>query len=391
MTLPNQTQCNSTFVNGKTHFDGCIPEKDLFDSLLYPCGEVWEFIEYFADSEGKRPFYFSRNTEPSEPGELSEPFDLSELPEPSEPGEPACEKDGSGSSRSLTDEEREEERTRYIRRQKKEIRRLINRNELFYMFTLTFALRMHENVQGLRFTDMMDSEKQRDRELVLNAWNRRLTVIRKTLKEAGQELKFVMVLERHEGEKTSEEKFGTYHVHLATNISIDKHVLQRLWGYGVVWIDDFRSVKTYKDGKYVNEGEKTGDGSGMRENPGQYMSKYLDKEVGNPDFLCKHAYSSSRNLARPEHEKRRDRKEQQHLFEHPLEELDRQGIHLEEDQRERIQSLKGVHEVQVFDSLQKEGKLCEVEIPLETPVTLYLRMRVYNFRVLRKGGRQSRE
>lgn len=381
MTTQDNCKNEGNNVNGKVFFEQSIPGKELFSSLLYPCGEVWEFIEYFADSEGKYPFTFSRNTEPPEFKEDGRESEYSEvcagaLNELTGEGEKAG---------GLSEEEKEAERLRYIQKQKKEIRRLINANQLYFMFTLTFAVRESKNVQGLRFTDMMDSDKQRDRTQVLKIWNTRLTAIRRALKEIGEVFKFVLVLERHEGKNTSAEKYGTYHLHLATNVNIDKHLLQRLWGYGVVWIDDFTKEKVFEQGKWKNVDSQVD--VVFRENPGQYMSKYMDKEVGNVDFLCKHAYSSSRNLARPESLKRRDRKEQRTLFQNPLKELERQGILLEEEQFQKIRELENIEQVKVFDTLEARGELIKVEFVVEEEVrTIYLRMRVYNFRILRKGG-----
>jgi hypothetical protein len=358
---------------------------------LYPCGDIWELYNFFDEQGNPLTFQSGYALPTSNPleevvedmveeaiqkemtKELID-YDVEEIPEPDKEEDPQ--------RTPMTEEEKRAERERYIRKVKKTIRRLVNLNRLYYMFTLSFALELNENVNGLRF--ILPEDDQRDREKVLDVWNSRLTDIRRWLKQKhGREFKFVMVLELHDSEETDPRKRGTYHVHLATDKDLDKHELQQHWGYGVVWIDDFRKTKVWNEKlkKHVNID------ADFLKDPGRYMAKYLEKEIDNPKFLNKHAYSSSRrNLKRPEKAVIRDEKSIQRILHNPS--LAFNCGEIPESVYKKIQQLKNIEEVETYDNLKVHGKLKKVEIPLRNKekeggkMVMYVRYRVFNFRLL---------
>ena len=127
-------------------------------------------------------------------------------------------------------EERNRQRLKRLRNQKKTVRRYVNLNHLFFMYTFTFAISLNDNVIGL--SKILPLESQRHRTEIERIWNSRLSIIRKALGNSGTPFRFLKVLEPHNSEKSTCEKRGAFHIHLATDRWIDKGGLQKLWKYG---------------------------------------------------------------------------------------------------------------------------------------------------------------
>jgi hypothetical protein len=343
---------------------------------LFMCGDIWEHYSFF-DEYGNPLLFQSGYTLP----ETEKPEDVAKravgeaLQEECETAiNEAIEHLDDLEKAPMSEDEKQAERQRYIRRVKQEIRRLVNLNHLTYMYTLTFALELNENVYGLRF--ILPEADQRDRAKVLDAWNVRLTDIRRWMAQEGREFRFVVVLEIHDSDKTDPRKIGTYHIHLATDKPIDKHELQRKWGYGVVWIDNFKKNKRTDEatGRTITEA------ADFLKDPGRYLAKYLEKEINNPQFICQHAYSSSRgNLKRPKDYILRDEEQIQKILKNPRLAYD-YGV-ISEALYHKILKLKHLDQVKSYDN---QDKLKEVDIKLPGGETrkIYVRYRIYNFRLL---------
>jgi hypothetical protein len=162
----------------------------------------------------------------------------------------------------------EAKRLESLRRAKARIRRLANTNKFCVMWTLTFSVK-RQKWQEAR--DVISPENQRDCRKVSKIWNTFLTRFRYYYGEQA----FIKVLERHRGEETTDEKIDTFHIHIACSFLCDKYTLQAVWGHGNVWYDDFRKERQTKQGKGVKK-EKTG----KVQNPGRYISKYIEKDFG---------------------------------------------------------------------------------------------------------------
>jgi hypothetical protein len=373
--------------------------KDLFaktavnssSQQLYPCGDVWE--HYAFTDEAGNPYkmqygytldipdvdsYVSHIADLADLAEIDTLIDRLEAENPVESKEKT----------PMTSEEKQQERERYLRKVKKTVRRLINANRLTYMYTLTFALEENAKVKGLRF--ILPEGTQRDRHEVFKVWNTRLTYIRRKLKERyDREFKFVLVPEIHDGENTDTRKRGTYHFHLATDNPLDKAELQELWGYGVVWIDDFSKDKTYNHQTKQYKTKK----ADFLNDPGRYMAKYLEKEIESEeeDFETwkQHKYSSSRNLKRPEKLKIRDEQAIDQALTAPATVFDFEGV--PHEQAERVKALKDINEVKTFEqTYQVEFQKWEGDKQTGEMKTVKLNVHYtcYNFRLLLPGAKR---
>lgn len=275
---------------------------------LYQCGDVWYYDEFF--DEKRVPFRFEYGPRPEAP----KSFDVNSLgawlrgdlqdgtviltdsvKNVVEFAENSVNNPDEFTERTPFTDEQKQAKTKINRANaKKTLRMTVNLNALHYMYTLTFAPRLHENVPGLRF--ILPLEEQKSRLAVEKAWDKRRGVLARWCKKQGYEFRYVKVLEKHLGNKAEEvtEKVGTYHIHLATDKPIDKDVLQRLWGFGVVWVDDFNKPR--------RKGQRSkGDPGRDREvcDPGIYMSKYMEKDFDDADLHGFRAYSPSQNLKHP--------------------------------------------------------------------------------------------
>lgn len=193
-----------------------------------------------------------------------------------------------GESTAQSREEREErERKSAIRaayRAQKQVRRLMNTNNLYMMYTCTFAPPPEEGgwKENPKYYECVPLAQQRDYGRVKALFR----LFWKRLKRAGYEdIKWLVVFELHDSAKTSEIKRGTWHIHLATDTDIPEDTARKIWKHGTVSRDDFRVPKA---------GSRN---DGVR-NPGAYMSKYVGKcfDVSNKHLK---RYSRSRNMQRP--------------------------------------------------------------------------------------------
>jgi hypothetical protein len=382
-TDPTQQACRDLLANTAVNSSS---------EVLYPCGDIWEHYR-FTDENGV-PYrsrygytidkpdietYVSSVAEQAIQAEIDALFDRLEEENPCEEGKERT---------PMTSEEKQREREKYLRRIKKTVRRLINANRLTFMYTLTFALELNENVNGLRF--ILPEALQRDRHEVFQVWNTRLTYIRRKLKECSdREFKFVLVPEIHDSEKTDPRKVGTYHLHLATDKPLNKDELQKHWGYGVVWIDDFSKEKTYNTTTGKHETRERD----FLNDPGRYMAKYLEKEMENEDeefgAWKQHKYSSSRNLKRPEKLKIRDEKAIDAALNDPKTVFDFEGV--PKVQAAKVKALNDINQVKTFENTYQiefrkwEGDKEKGEMKT---VKLNVQYTCYNFRVLLPGAKR---
>jgi len=204
---------------------------------------------------------------------------LSSGPEPTE-------REKTGALQPLeTQEERERKSAlRAAYRSQKQVRRLMNTNNLYMMYTCTFACSPSDggwagNTRCFRCVPISAQRSYKDvKRLFRNFWQR--------LRRAGyEELKWLVVFELHDSPKTSDLKRGTWHVHIATDTDIPEAEMLALWTHGTVCRDDFRESK-----------QGTRD-AGVR-NPGAYMSKYIGKSFTVANKHLKR-YSRSRNMRKP--------------------------------------------------------------------------------------------
>lgn len=258
---------------------------------LTPCGDVWYLEEYF-DTDG-RPVKFLHGSRKAR-DKNSRLFSALKLWAEQDckgdfPDIPDCKKP---EKVPYTDEQKCKKGKINRGHSKRNMRQYVNRNKLTFMGTLTFALRLHKNVPGLRM--ILPEEKQRDRKEVERVWHNRLGVIRKHLRSMGIDFKFVKVLEKHDSEKTSSRKRGTYHIHFATDRWVDEFLLQRLWGYGTADMEDFNRPRP-KGTRGKND-----PGRGVVVDPGMYMSKYMEKDFDDAELHgYQKAFSRSQNLKKP--------------------------------------------------------------------------------------------
>jgi hypothetical protein len=168
-------------------------------------------------------------------------------------------------------------------RAQKTVRRLVNTNRLYYMATLTFALK--NNVEGYHFS-LVPRERQVSRDEVYQIWKFFLRRLKRKVR-LWDKLKWLMVLERHDSYRTHPMKRDTYHFHVAMNRDLGTRFLQRVWRHGIVNYQDFTKSPDGQEREQI-------------ENPGAYISKYISKEGANENReLGQRRYSSSRNLEKP--------------------------------------------------------------------------------------------
>jgi hypothetical protein len=102
----------------------------------------------------------------------------------------------------------------------------------------------------------------------------------------GNNVKYVLTLERHDGEKTSDAKRGSLHAHLAVSGRQDYKLLGSVWNHRICKGQGF---------VHVNNGTKK---MNTRAIAG-YISKYIGKELEEVDFNKK-SYWISQNIEAPE-------------------------------------------------------------------------------------------
>lgn len=180
----------------------------------------------------------------------------------------------SGCQKSLAPEE---VARRVSLRAQKQVRRLVNTNRFSRMWTLTQC--PDKSRHAAKYKQPVPINKQRSYAHTRKLWK---AFIRR-LKKHQPDVRWLVVLEPHNSEKTSPDKLDTYHLHFATNLFLDWLSIGEIWGHGNVHYQDFK------------KGDKT---RGVVRNPGAYMSKYLGKDFQGEDSYRKR-YSCSRNILRP--------------------------------------------------------------------------------------------
>jgi hypothetical protein len=168
-------------------------------------------------------------------------------------------------------------------RAQKTVRRLVNENRLYYMATLTFALK--NNVKGYHFS-LIPRERQVSRDEAYQIWKFFLRRLKRKVRFWGK-LKWLMVLERHDSFRTHPMKRDTYHFHVAISRNLGTRFLQSVWRHGIVNYQDFTRTPDGQEREQI-------------ENPGAYISKYISKDGADENReLGQRRYSSSRNLEKP--------------------------------------------------------------------------------------------
>lgn len=246
---------------------------------LFPCGLIWEYYRY-TDSDGN-PININQPT--YQPilhvNKNSKDFELLLLLDQTPPI-PITAKPILQSSDNLT---------RSSQRAARQLRRLVNLNNLYIMITFTFAPKQDKSIGFPR--KILPLDDQKCKKTIHFTWNKFLTALRRRFSKEGRIFRWVKVLEKHDSEETSEEKRGTYHIHLATDLFTDYETLLNLWGYGIINIKDFRTGKTIGENK-IKESLQTSD-------PGSYMSKYVSKDMKSGHNLNERRFSCSHHLDTP--------------------------------------------------------------------------------------------
>lgn len=119
-------------------------------------------------------------------------------------------------------------------------------------------------------------ENRPDMDRLINQKRELLKKMRKAYKDDGQELKYV--------ETTEVGERGAVHIHMVIN-DIDMRKIEKLWRYG-----------------YVSS--KPLDSSGQYRKLAEYFIKYFQKTRNTSAQIQKKAYNCSRNLKRPEPQRR---------------------------------------------------------------------------------------
>lgn len=190
--------------------------------------------------------------------------------------------------------------SRVNHRARKQIRRLVNANDLRGLLTLTLAPPSEENDKKYKTVDI---ERQKDYSEVRKILHRYQCRLRKRIRAntnkmrllrrsiGGCNPRYIAVFELHDSEKTSELKRGTWHIHLAVDCNeVLVSLMRRTWKHGMT---DFQDYRYDKEGKLRDEEVS---------NPGAYISEYIGKEgaqFGEAELRYKKRYTASRGVKRP--------------------------------------------------------------------------------------------
>ena len=158
----------------------------------------------------------------------------------------------------------EENRKRATRRAKKKIRHACKSAQFDRMITLTTRDAIFDRGE---FQKMIEA------------------FVRHVRKATGNKLPYVVVIEKHDSEKTSEAKRGSLHAHMAVRGRQEYKLLQSIWNFRICGGRGF---------VHVNNGTKN-------MNPGRiasYISKYISKSISDVP-LNKKSYWISQNIPAP--------------------------------------------------------------------------------------------
>ena len=158
----------------------------------------------------------------------------------------------------------EKNRERAARRAKKKIRLACKSAKFDRMLTLTMRHAIF------------------DRDLFQKMLERFIRLVRKA---TGDVMPYVLTVEKHDSEKTSEAKRGSLHAHVAVRGRQDYKLLQSIWNYRVCAGQGF--VKVSNGTKKMNSGRIA-----------SYISKYIGKSSSDVAFNKK-SYWISHNIAAP--------------------------------------------------------------------------------------------
>lgn len=109
--------------------------------------------------------------------------------------------------------------------------------------------------------------------------------IRLVRKATGNYISYVLVLEKHDSEKTSEAKRGSLHAHVALKGRQDYKLLQSIWNYRIC--DGRGAVHVTNGSRKLSASRIAG-----------YISKYASKSISDVSFNKK-SYWISRNIDKP--------------------------------------------------------------------------------------------
>lgn len=172
----------------------------------------------------------------------------------------------------------EEVEKRVAVRAAKAVRRLVNTNRMAYMWTLTFC--PADSKYAKNYGDPISTDAQKDYGYIRHLWKR----FSRKLKTAYPEIRWLVVFELHDSEKTSAAKKGTYHLHFCTDLFLPWLEICEKWEHGNVRFDDFAKPREGREQAVSN--------------PGAYVSKYISKSFG-AENLYRKRYTCSRNILHP--------------------------------------------------------------------------------------------
>ncbi len=109
--------------------------------------------------------------------------------------------------------------------------------------------------------------------------------VRLVRKATGDSLHYVLALEKHDSEKTSENKRGSLHAHIALKGRQDYKLLQSVWNYRVC--GGLGYVRVTNGSRKMSTSRIAG-----------YISKYASKSISDVAFNKK-SYWISRNISKP--------------------------------------------------------------------------------------------
>lgn len=205
---------------------------------------------------------------------------------------------GYGESKQITGGKKEKEspesiRTRAASRARRTVRRLCNTNELYYMYTLTFAVEHPTYFRGEKPFSLVEVETTKDRDKVISYWKAFARKMRRKCEKKANTFRYIAVIERHTGKKAEDDtvKKDCFHVHFVSDLHFPKRLIQHAWNHGLCNVSDWRK------GRKKRDLDKT-DSLPPVDNPGAYLSKYIGKDAEEAETNRK-SYWASQNLLKP--------------------------------------------------------------------------------------------
>lgn len=122
-----------------------------------------------------------------------------------------------------------------------------------------------------------------DRDVFQRMIEKFIRLLRKT---TGNSMSYVLVLEKHDSDKTAEEKRGSLHAHVALKGRQDYKLLQAVWNYRVC--DGRGYVRVTNESRKLSSSRIAG-----------YISRYASKSISDVAFNKKSCWISY-NIGKPE-------------------------------------------------------------------------------------------